>query len=81
MQDVYDQFVADFWNSGMGDPPTFDDWLDWYQSAMGDPGYYDYGDSRYFWVPVGDILPLLLIALLYIVAMYLRTKSRAQVND
>ena len=81
LQDVYDQFVADFWNSGMGDPPTFDDWLDWYQSAMGDPGYYDYGDRRYFWVPVGDILPLLLIALLYIVTMYLRRKSRTQVND
>ena len=36
----------------------------------------------YDWlVPVGDILPLLLIALLYIVAMYMRTKSRTQVND
>ena len=36
----------------------------------------------YDWlVPVGDILPLLLIALLYIVAMYLRTKFRTQVND
>ena len=36
----------------------------------------------YDWlVPVGDILPLLLIALLYIVAMYLRTKCRTQVND
>ena len=75
LQDVYNQFVADFWNSGMGDPPTFDDWLDWYQSAMGDPGYYDYGDSRYFWVPVGDILPLLLIALLYVLFVAIKSKS------
>ena len=75
LQDVYDQFVAQFWNSGMGDPPTFDDWLDWYQSAMGAPGYYDYGERRYFWVPVGDILPLLLVALLYVLFVAIKSKS------
>ena len=77
LQEVYDQFVTLFWNSGMGDPPSFDEWLDWYQSAMGENGFYEYGDSnrKYYWVPVGDILPLLLIALLYV--LFVAIKSNA----
>ena len=52
-------------NTGMGMLPTEDDIRDFLTASL----------------PVGDILPLLLIALLYIVAMYLRTKFRTQVND
>ena len=65
-------------------PPefTYAQWLSWFTSNGGTHGYL-YGDDSWTFqfVPVGDILPLLLIALLYIVAMYLRTKSRVQVND
>ena len=52
-------------NTGMGILPTIDDIREFLTESL----------------PVGDILPLLLIALLYIVAMYLRTKCRTQVND
>ena len=52
-------------NTGMGMLPTIDDIREFLTESL----------------PVGDILPLLLIALLYIVAMYLRTKCRTQVND
>ena len=59
---------------------TYEDWLAWI--ASGTDGLHNYqGWSFQFLTPVGDILPLLLIALLYIVAMYLRTKSRTQVHD
>ena len=60
---------------------TYEDWLAWI--ASGTDGVHNYeGWSFQFLTPVGDILPLLLIALLYIVAMYLRSKSRTQqVND
>ena len=75
LQEVYNQFVALFWNSGMGDPPTFDDWLDWYQDAMSENGYYTYNKHNYYWVPVGDILPLLLIALLYVLFVAIKSKS------
>jgi hypothetical protein len=77
LESVYTAFLANFWNSGMGDPPSFDEWLDWYQSAMGENGFYVYGDSNrtYYWVPVGDILPLLLIALLYV--LFVAIKSNA----
>jgi hypothetical protein len=59
----------------MGDPPTFDDWLDWYQDAMSENGYYTYNKHNYYWVPVGDILPLLLIALLYMLFVAIKSKS------
>ena len=79
---AYDDFCKYFWNSGMGVPPSFDEWLDWYQSAMGENGYYyAYSESRYYWVPLGDILPLILLALLHLVVMYFRTKFRTRVND
>ena len=82
LRSVYDEFLDDFWNSGMGDPPSFDEWLDWYQSAMGENGYYyAYSESRYYWVPLGDILPLILLALLHLVVIYFRTKFRTRVND
>ena len=82
LQKAYDDFRKYFWNSGMGVPPSFDEWLDWYQSAMGENGYYyAYSESRYYWVPLGDILPLILLALLHLVVMYFRTKFRTRVND
>ena len=85
LRNVYDAFIAGYWNSGMGEAPSFDDWKEWYLAAIGSgEGFYEYNGRHYYWgslTPVGDILPLLLIALLYIVAMYLRTKCRTQVND
>ena len=87
LESVYDAFLANFWNSGMGDPPSFDEWLDWYQEAMNNSnGYYDYyyGDefNRYYWVPVGDILPLLLIVLLYVLFIAIKSKSlRTECNE
>ena len=81
LESVYNEFLASYWKSGMGVPPSFDEWLDWYQSAMAENGYYEYSSKRYYWVPVGDILPLVLLALLYLVVMYFRTKFRTRVND
>ena len=63
-------------------PPefTFEQWLSWFRSNGGTHGYLYGNESWTFqFVPVGDIVPLLLLALLYIVAMYLRSKSRIQV--
>ena len=80
LESVYNAFLAKFWNSGMGEEPSFDEWLDWYQEAMNNSnGYYDYyyGDelyNRYYWVPVGDILPLLLIVLLYVLFIAIKSK-------
>ena len=68
---AYDAFMAQ-WNSNF-DGPTWEDWKAWF-----DPyGYGDglgLGDNTYFWAPVGDILPLLLIALLYMLFVAIKSK-------
>ena len=81
LESVYNEFLKSYWNSGMGDPPSFDEWLDWYMTATGENGYYEYSNKRYYWVPVGDIVPLILLALLYVLVLCWKPKFRAQVND
>ena len=76
---AYEAWAATFGQSWGPKPPSFEAWLEWMQSG-GNDGYM-YGDNTYRFLPVGDILPLLLFALLYIVAMFLRSKFRTQVND
>ena len=79
LADAYNDFVTNYWNSGMGDPPSFDDWLDWYQSAMqNDDGYYTWKESTYYWLPVGNILPLLLMALVYMIILFVKRNKSAQ---
>ena len=79
---LYAAFLAR-WEAGgfVGvQPPTQADFEAWFLAGVGESGG-KFSENNIYWAPVGDILPLLLIALLYVVAMYLRTKSRAQVND
>ena len=75
-------FVENYWNSGMGEPPTFDEWWEWYSSTMyggkydefGENGsYYQYGN--YLFTPVGDILPLFMLAFLYLVCVFVRRRK------
>lgn len=67
LEEVYNAFISGYWNSGMGEAPDFNEWVDWYLSAVSNEnGYYTYNNHNYFWTPVGDIVPLLLLALLYI---------------
>ena len=83
LRSAYDAYCAG-WNETMGGTmPTWDEWLAWFKRSENNPYVWsDGGDSSsYQFLPVGDIIPLLLLALLYIVAMYLRSKSRTQVND
>ena len=77
---AYNEYITNYWDDMWGaKKPSFDEWLAWLQNG-GESGY-EYNGNWYMWMPVGDILPLLLLAIMYIVAMYLRTKSRTQVND
>jgi hypothetical protein len=82
LRNAYNDYITNYWDP-MWHPgeskPTFEQWLAWMEQG-GESGY-NYNNNWYMMAPVGDILPLLLIALLYIVAMYLRTKFRTQAND
>ena len=82
LHDAYEEYINNYWDP-MWHPgeskPTFEQWLEWLQNDGN--GGYEYNGNWYMMAPVGDILPLLLLALLYVVAMYLRSKVRAQAND
>ena len=94
LEDAWDNWLADWLAENGYDSADVDqdgdvDWDDVHtiyaalqNSSNTGMGMLPTEQDIYDWlVPVGDILPLLLIALLYIVAMYLRTKFRTQVND
>ena len=53
--------------------PSYSEWLSWF---MGNGGSHTSGSGNtYSYVPVGDILPLLLIALLYVLFVVIKSKS------
>ena len=61
------------WNSTMGKAPTWEDFLAWLE-AGGDEGYTK-GNNTYKYVPIGDILPFILIALAYMAMMFVRKRK------
>lgn len=73
--DAYDDYVENYWQKMWGTPPTFDQWLAWFQ---GNGGSHDYRGNTYTWVPVGEYIPLLIIALLY--AGYIAIRHRKQLT-
>lgn len=84
LQNAYNEWVAWWktWNMG-SDCPSFDDFLTWFwkndgkHSWTGDPTNEN---STIFmhWVPVGDILPLLLMAVLYALIFFVRRNKTMQ---
>ena len=68
------------WNEGMGKKPTWDEWLAWFQGSEGNP--YEWNDGSnplyYTYLPVGNILPLLLFALVYVVILFLKRNKIVQ---
>ena len=67
------------WNVTMGKCPTWEEWLAWF---MGDGGSHTWGSGdnvfNAYFVPVGDMLPLLLIALLYMIILFVKRNKIAQ---
>ena len=65
---LYDELFgkeSDYWNEGMGDPPTEEDFLDWLKN----------NNNGGYRMPIGDILPLVLIALAYMAMMFVRKRK------
>lgn len=82
LESAYNDFIASYWNSGMGDAPSFAEWLDWYLQAMSDgDGSYKYEDHTYYWQPVGDIWPLLVMLLMYAGYVVLRRRKAATTQN
>lgn len=77
--EAYNDYVTNYWQMMWGDPPTFDQWLTWFQ---GDGGMHDYRGNSYVWLPVGDYYPLLILAMLYVGYVAIRRrKSKISENN
>jgi hypothetical protein len=83
LKTVYDAWLSGWMlQSGLSedDAPSFDDFLTWFWSNEGNHTYTwvdQYGNDQttsLYWVPMGDIWPLLVIALLYALFMVINSK-------
>lgn len=79
LQGAYEDFINYYWNSSLGDPPSFNEWLDWFMSSTGNDGY-QIGDDTYHWLPVGDVWPLVVMLLFYAGYVFVRKRKQLKVN-
>ena len=79
LEAAYNVWKETYGQSWGPNPPSFEAWWEW-MLAGGYDGYV-YGDNTYRWVPVGDIIPLLILVMLYTIVMYLRPKFFQKVNN
>ena len=76
LRNAYNDYINNYWDDMWGSDvtkPDFYEWLDWLQNG-GDTGY-GYKGNWYVMAPVGDMLPLLLLALLYVLFVAIKSKS------
>lgn len=57
---------SNYWNEGMGNPPTEEDFLEWLRTNGGK-----------YQMPIGDVVPLFLLAFIYMVMMFVRKRKEA----
>ena len=79
LRKAYDAFCAT-WNETMGKKPTWEEWLSWFMASETDGFKWSDGtnDWTYHFLPVGGIYPLLLIALLYMIILFVKRNKTAQ---
>ena len=58
------------------DLPSLDDWMNWFMQSKGNAYSGTYG--RYEFVPLGNILPLVLMALMYMIVLFVKRNKTAQ---
>ena len=70
---------CDSWNETMGKKPTWEEWLAWFRPSGEGDGYEWDDGTKYSFLPVGDVLPLFLLALLYIA--FILSKSLRTIKE
>ena len=74
LQKAYREWCAYMESKGMaGALPSEDVWIAWFMNSEGNP--YEGNNGWFQYVPVGDALPLLLIALLYALLVFIKSKK------
>ena len=79
LRSAWEAFCAT-WNEGMGTKPTWEQWLAWFEGSQNNPYEWSDGSSSsfYTYLPVGNILPLLLFAVVYVVILFLKRNKTVQ---
>ena len=77
-QAAYNAYLAmlESWNYTMGDPPTWEEFEEWLWLSKSD-GFAKNGHT-YTYVPIGNILPLVLMAILYMIILFVKRNKTAQ---
>lgn len=69
--------ILESWNYTMGDPPTWEEFEAWLWKSKGT--WYEKNGHNYTYVPVGNVLPLFLIALIYAIILFVKRNKTAQI--
>jgi hypothetical protein len=77
-QDAYNAWLAlcASWNTTMGPAPSWEQFLAWLES---NEGVHTKGEHTYNYVPVGNVLPLFLMALIYAIILFVKRNKTAQI--
>ena len=89
LKELYDIWYQQWSQANMGNnPPSFWDFFDWfYDNAQANGGSLNLGwigtdgsnqSITVNWVPVGNVLPLLLMALVYMIILFVKRNKTAQ---
>lgn len=81
LREAYDYYIDNVWYwdpmwGGTENKPSFEEWLAWLKNG-GDAGY-EYKGNRFALAPVGGVLPLLVMAVLYVVISFLFQKRHVK---
>jgi hypothetical protein len=81
LEGLYDQWRAAYVNNNPGAiPPTIDEWMAWFYGTSGDLTHIGGSGSEYTFLPIGDIIPILVMALMYIGVIAVRRYRKSQLN-
>lgn len=86
LEQAYNDFInSGVWNDGMGNAPSFDEWLNWYKQYTSESeNGYTYNGHTYYWevLPLGDAWPLIVMLLLYTGYVFVRRrKQQTAINN
>ena len=76
---AYDAWCAYMVSKGMADYedlPSLAEWMEWFMQSKGNAYSGTYG--TYEFVPIGNILPLVLMAILYMIILFVKRNKTAQ---
>ena len=81
LRSAFEDYIENYWDDmwGAANKPTFEQWLEWLQN--GGTAGYEYNGNWYRILPIGDVLPLLILVLMYTVCVLLKSTIIVKLNN